>query len=255
MSHRTILIDGDIIVYQQASLHQTDVEWSEGITSTLTFDGQAQKAALDQVERYIELLKADAAIVCLSDAKRNWRKKVFPEYKANRKNVARPILYDRMREILADRYEVSQLPWLEADDLMGLMSTDHSLVKGEAIIVSIDKDMRTVPGKLFNPRKADLGVQQISEEEADLAFYMQVLTGDPTDGYYGVKGIGPKKAEKILLEAEETHQGFWRAIVQAYEAAGMTEGDALVMARVARIIRKGEYDMDTKTVTLWKPKK
>jgi hypothetical protein len=54
------------------------------------FEGQAQRAALDQVERYIELLKADAALVCLSDAKRNWRKKVFPEYKANRKNVAGP---------------------------------------------------------------------------------------------------------------------------------------------------------------------
>jgi hypothetical protein len=36
MSHRTILIDGDIIVYQQAVIHQADVEWSEGVTSTLT---------------------------------------------------------------------------------------------------------------------------------------------------------------------------------------------------------------------------
>jgi DNA polymerase-1 len=43
----------------------------------------------------------------------------------------------------------------------------------------------------------------------------------------------------------------WKIVVKAYEKAGMNEQDALQQARVARILRHGEYDKKTGEVKLW----
>jgi len=43
--------------------------------------------------------------------------------------------------------------------------------------------------------------------------------------------------------------------VDAYKAKGETEYEALLTARLARILRDGDYDFDTHEVTLWTPKK
>ena len=67
----------------------------------------------------------------------------------------------------------------------------------DCIIASIDKDFGTIPGSHFNWSK-DIGVTSVDEKEADYNFYLQVLTGDATDGYAGCPGIGPKRAERLL---------------------------------------------------------
>ena len=53
-----------------------------------------------------------------------------------------------------------------------------------------------VPGHHYNPTKKEK--YWISEEEGIRNFYKQILTGDTVDNIKGLKGIGPKKAEKIL---------------------------------------------------------
>ena len=98
-----------------------------------------------------------------------------------------------------DRYRTERLHGLEADDLLGILAT--TLPKySDAIVVSLDKDLRTIPGRHLNPSKetSPAVVRVITELEADTAWLMQTLMGDSTDGYTGVPGIGPKKAEKIL---------------------------------------------------------
>jgi DNA polymerase-1 len=42
-------------------------------------------------------------------------------------------------------------------------------------------------------------------------------------------------------------------VVAAFESKGLTEEDALVQARVARICRASDYDFKTKEVKLWNP--
>ena len=73
---------------------------------------------------------------------------------------------------------------------------------------------------------------EISEADADRYFLTQVLTGDITDSYKGVPGIGPKKAEAIL--GPRPH---WGAVEKAYIDAGLTRDDAITQARLARILR------------------
>ena len=74
------------------------------------------------------------------------------------------------------------MPTLEADDAMGIYATKHP----GNIIVSPDKDMRQIPGKLYNMDE----VIDITPEDGMQWHYIQTLAGDQTDGYSGVPGIG-----------------------------------------------------------------
>ena len=73
--------------------------------------------------------------------------------------------------------------------------------------------------------------------------------GDTTDGFSGLKGCGPMTAKKLL----EKNGATWKTVVDAYEAKGFTADDALMTARLARILQHGDYDFDTNEVTLWNP--
>jgi predicted methyltransferase len=66
------------------------------------------------------------------------------------------------------------------------------------IVISVDKDLDCIEGKHYNPRK-DL-VYTVNEDDANYNYWKQIIMGDSTDNIPGVPGIGPKKAEKLLLE-------------------------------------------------------
>ena len=115
----------------------------------------------------------------------------------------------------------------------------------------LDKDLQQIAGKHYNIDKPDQGITEVTSHQATLFFYTQVLTGDTTDGYSGCPGVGPKSAAKIL-EGATTHFEAWQRIIQAYEKAGLTEDNALLQARLARILRYGEYSL-SQGATLWTP--
>jgi DNA polymerase-1 len=85
-----------------------------------------------------------------------------------------------------------------------------------------------------------------SLEEADKHFLMQCLTGDLTDGYSGLKGYGPKTAEKLLGQRPA-----WSLVEKAYLDAGLTKEDALTQARLARILRWEDWDAKKKKPILY----
>ena len=99
-------------------------------------------------------------------------------------------------------------PNIEADDTMGIIQT---ATDEDSVIVTVDKDLLQIPGKMYNPVKDTHHVT--TPEEGWHLFLTQWLTGDSTDGYPGLKGIGPKKAKKIITEADDPV----RAIVDLYE--------------------------------------
>ena len=113
------------------------------------------------------------------------------------------------------------------------------------IIVSPDKDMRQIPGKLYDFKET----VEITPDQGAKWHLIQTLAGDNTDGYSGVPGIGVKKAEKIFEEKGYT----WKAVVETFEEKDMTEEDALCNARLARILTSEDYNFDTKEPILWTP--
>ena len=175
-----------------------------------------------------------------------WNQYDVPEYKANRKGGRKPLGYNQLEKYLRDKYEAVSYPTLEADDVIGILATDKTYHIN--YVASIDKDMKTIPCIYYN---MDTEIKtNINEETADFNFYIQVLTGDTVDNYKGCPGIGPKKANN-LLEGQKPAD-YWGIIVQAYKAVGLTEEDALVQARVARILRCEDYEKGG--VKLWNPK-
>lgn len=241
-----LLLDGDMIAYRNAFAVQTTYTWSDEVSSITTDLPAARRNVVIQIEALKENLKADEVVIALSDPEANWRKEIYPAYKANRKEKRKPELLSAMRDLLRETYKTWERPTLEADDVLGILSTANigSLRGYRKIIVSDDKDFLTVPGWLF--RKGML--IQVDEVSADRHHLVQTLTGDPVDGYPGCRGIGPQRAKKIL-DLEHS----WEAVVAAYEAAGSDEETALTMARVARICRASEYNFTERKVKLWQP--
>lgn len=127
-------------------------------------------------------------------------------YKQNRGR--KPYYYKFARDYIADNYHVVYANGQESDDELGI-----AMLKG-GLCVSMDKDMRTVPGLLYDPYKGVL--YDISREEADRNFYTQLLVGDRADNCAGVYGIGPVKAGKILEGASDKKDMLYR-VLATYE--------------------------------------
>lgn len=255
---RVLLIDADVLAYKMAAKIEQAVEWEPGYW-TWHCDEFAVKDAIDaEIEHLREALDADDHKLCLTDSDGNFRKTVLPSYKSNRASVKKPLVLKSIREWLIAERGAYLKPMLEGDDVMGILATWPG-IKGEKIIVSIDKDMKTIPGLYY--RDADSGVVEITEAEADYWHLFQTLTGDVTDGYSGCPGIGPKKAQAILEPFSDTSDrpdlfdpaGAWSRVVEVYEEAGLSEADALQQARVARILRASDYDFKKKEPRLWQP--
>jgi DNA polymerase-1 len=45
----------------------------------------------------------------------------------------------------------------------------------------------------------------------------------------------------------------WSEVLATYEKKGLTYEDALIQARIARILRGDEYNLDTGEMNLWTP--
>ena len=258
---RTVIIDGDVVVYKvaEAVAESFDVDTTEDDEFIYRNIGWCNKKnAIETIETMIDKIitscKGDTCVICLSDMKGNFRKKLNPNYKGNRKNI-KPILYEYLRKYLLDNYKVYEKPNLEADDVMGILATSE-VIKGDKVVWSLDKDFKTIPCKFH---RAKIGSKdesiKISNEEADWWFMYQTLIGDRVDGYEGCKGIGDKKAKKILGEiGEKSLEEMWTLVQKTFEESGYTKDDALLNARMARILRAEDYDFKTKKIKLWELK-
>ena len=206
----------------------------------------------DTIASLCKKFRTDKYILAMTDS-RNWRHSIYPEYKANRKGKISPACLFALREFIvsSDTFRAFQRPLLEADDILGILATSGSRIlkePGERIIVSVDKDMRSIP--CVYHCMSDGITMEIPEEDADRWHMYQTLTGDSADGYPGCRGVGPVKASQIL-EGGHSYEDWWPEVLKAFEKVGMTEEDALVQARIARICRVQDYDFNKKEVKLW----
>ncbi|CUA90992.1 5'-3' exonuclease [Chelatococcus sambhunathii] len=254
---RTLLIDADVLAYQAASVAEKAVEWEPGYWTWHCEWSEVERTFDAKLEEIIQTLDGTDYRLCVTDSEGNFRLGVHPDYKGNRKSVKKPLLLKPFKQYLVDERGAYFKPTLEGDDCMGILATHPKLIKGEKVIVSIDKDMKTIPGPYIRWGTEDAEIVEISGSEADYWFLHQTLTGDTTDGYKGCPGVGPKKADAILGTPEEFAQVpfalAWRAVAEAYEAAGQNEDDAIIQARCARILRHTDYDYKNKRPILWTP--
>ena len=240
-----LALDTDIIIYKSILTTEQEIDWGDDVWTLYTDLKEAQKVFKKQLETIQLRLKSDEILCCLTDAKDNFRKHISPSYKSNRKGTRKPVGYVALVEWVRDTYPSLSKPSLEADDVLGIIATKPEN-KGKVIVVSDDKDLKTVPGKLYRPMQDE--ALDITEADADAFFLQQCLQGDAVDGYGGLKGVGEKTAKKIL-----GIRPVWDSVEQAYIKAGYTRDDALEQARLARILRWTDWDEKKGEPILWTP--
>lgn len=241
---KVALIDADILLYQAACAVEKEIDWGSDMW-TLHSDAREGKMMMDiAIAEIKEATKTKDFILCFSSPN-NWRFRVLADYKANRISTRKPVCYHALKQYSEDTYDTRSYGTLEADDVIGLIATAPG-DETDYIMVSQDKDFKSIPGKHYNPRTQEFFT--IDRQSADRFHLYQTLVGDQTDNYKGCPGVGPVKAENVLTACPN-----WTGVVGCFEKAGLTEEDALVQARVARILRHGEYNKMTCEVKLWTP--
>ena len=180
------LIDSDSYAYAAAHL-------AEG-----TSEQNARQVLNDLIQgTLIDLNTEEYMLFCTGDT--NFRKEIYPEYKANRLDAKKPEHLAACKQHLRTEWKAYESINCEADDLVGIEAMRDPT--RETIIVSVDKDLNTIPGWHYNPKKKERYL--VSPRDALRFFYYQLLVGDSADNIKGAKGIGPKKAERILETAFE----------------------------------------------------
>ena len=236
-----LLIDADFIVYKSCAAAETEIDWGNDVIMVTSKFSDAMQAVNRELAKIKTKFMWDVPEVILffSDST-NFRKKILPEYKGHR-NRKKPCGYKRVINALKNNYEVIIMPTLEADDSMGIYATKNP----DNIICSPDKDMRQIPGKLYDLDEITL----ISDTDGAKWHLVQSLAGDQTDGYSGLSGVGVKRATTLF----ESKGYSWKTVVEAFEEKGFTQEDALLNARLARILTVDDYDFKNNKPIPWTP--
>lgn len=267
---RVLLIDGDIVIFRACAALEFEMELDTlgGTVVAYHIDPEEVLAYIDgYIAELEERFNAEFSIFTWTD-KTNWRKEVLPTYKSNRKGNRLPLhLYQTKMKVAGNKsYNPFQWDTFEADDVMGILATDPDfLPEYEKVIVSDDKDMRTIPTLVAKLKSDDDEATYVTYEEANKWWLTQTLAGDTTDGYTGCPSIGLKTAQEMLDDGvafEKSYHTFksgkrkgeteerwvkvpakslWHTVVSCFEKAGLTEADAKVQATVARILRHEDF--------------
>lgn len=161
-------------------------------------------------------LEPSFSIVVVLSGSKNFRMDKYPDYKANRIGRERPLYLGMARQHLKNKFITQESVGQEGDDLCGILSGE------DTVVCSSDKDFLTLPGWLYNIMQDKFIL--ISEHRSWINFYTQIMVGDTADNVQGLPGVGPVKAGKIL-EGLETKQEMLKAVIEAFWAKGLSEGD------------------------------
>jgi DNA polymerase-1 len=235
-----LLVDADYIVYKSCAACETEIDWGNDIIMVISKFSEAYKAVQRELKKITDVFPFSPAPILFFSDSVNFRKLILSEYKGHR-NRKKPCGYRRVINELKTEYEVITMPSLEADDAMGIYATQYP----GNVIVSPDKDMRQIPGKLYNMDET----VNITPEQGMKWHFIQTLAGDQTDGYSGVPGIGVKRAEALFAKEGYT----WETIVTAFSEKDLGEDIALQNARLAKILTVDDYDFGRKEPILWQP--
>jgi 5'-3' exonuclease len=245
MPRQILLIDGDQYLYRACSGVARDVKWDDENHVWAANEVEAWDVLVTSLNGIFDHFNNRDHVIALGEAP-YFRHDLHPEYKGGRS--VKPLGYLDVKARLREEYKCVSFPRLEADDVMGILATKPG--PAEKIIVARDKDMKTLPAKIWDGRTFEV----VSEDQADYWHMYQTLTGDVTDGYKGCPGVGPVKARAVLAsKPEEGPEVVWPLVVEAYTKAGLTEADALRNARLARILRWSDWDSVNKVPILWTP--
>jgi DNA polymerase-1 len=236
-----LLIDADFTVYKCCAAAETEIDFGDDVIVVTSKFSEAYACVMREIKKIQRHFGSFDDIILFFSSPDNFRKKIQGDYKGHR-NRKKPCAYKRVINKLKTEFEVITMPTLEADDAMGIYATKYP----GNIIVSPDKDMRQIPGMLYNLEESTL----INPEDGAKWHLVQSAAGDNTDGYSGIPGIGIKRATQMFEEKGWS----WKTLKEAFKEKGLSEDVALMNARLAKILTTDDYDHEKGEPVLWSPK-
>ena len=215
MAPRLFLIDGYALIYRAFfAMISRPLRTSKGENTSAAW------GVANFLLRLREKYRPDY-VAWINDAGTSFREARYPDYKSTREKLDEELQADfdraleRIRTLLAAfRVPLVIVPGYEADDVIGTLATAAADRGVQAVIVSGDKDFYQLVGPrvaLLNPgRGGPAAVEETWVDESNANERLGVppsqvvdylaLVGDSSDNVPGVKGIGEKGAQKLLLE-------------------------------------------------------
>jgi 5'-3' exonuclease len=204
------IIDADYIIYKVCYITNEE-------SSVKLLVGNIIKTLLNEVKctHYVAVL-----------TKSNFRTKINSSYKANRPD--KPLLHKAVFDCIINDYNGFYEDLLEADDVCAIL---HTRLGDMSLLISPDKDLRTVTGLIYDPNKKqyhvvdDLGYLRLSDDRKKLLgcglklFYAQMIMGDMTDGVKGLPKLGLIASYNLLNELDsiqDLHSTVFNKYIEIY---------------------------------------
>jgi 5'-3' exonuclease len=188
----TALIDGDLVAYRcSAACENEDV-------------GIALWQTTEMLNRLVYETNA-IQYKCFLSGSDNFRYAIYPDYKANRRDVPRPRHLQAVREHLVTFHNSVVTDGIEADDALGI----EQCLSEDTLIISIDKDLLMIPGQHYafeQTGTSSKGLRwckppkftNVSPLDGLRNFYYQLIMGDRADNIPGYDGKMRAKVPQFL---------------------------------------------------------
>ncbi len=202
-----LLIDGNALMHR--SFHALPV-----FTNSKGFPTNVIYGFFSILQKTVTDFKPSHLIVCFDTPKPTFRNDLLKEYQMQRPEIdnAFKMQIPHLKEALhkAGVFHIEKDGY-EADDLIGTLAHKFKEKDINVLILSGDKDiLQLVNDSVFviNPQGGLFSIKLYTPDEVRKKFNLEPeqipdlkgLMGDSSDNYKGAKGIGPKTAEKLLLE-------------------------------------------------------
>lgn len=182
------------------------------LTNSKNMPTNALYGFLSMSMKLLRDVKPDYLVYCFDRKEPSFRNELYEDYKANREempdDLQPQIPYLKKLATAMGLAQVEQQGY-EADDMIGTLTMLGVQNKMQVVIVSGDKDFAQLvrPGVSIYDTMKDVrmdadGVQAKFGVRPDQMIDYQAMVGDSSDNVPGVRGIGPKGAEKLLKEFE-----------------------------------------------------
>jgi 5'-3' exonuclease len=223
-SKRVLLIDADSIMYTATYFPEDSLIEFPTEEEQLEEAKYRVRTKLQEIQSNVEEWFNIVQTYIFIGGKNNFRYKIFPEYKANRKNVIKSPLLPFIREYMIEELKAIESHGGEADDYIIDAISESS---GNCVVSSIDKDVLyyspNTPLYDYRGYNDVLGeFKYITDKESRLARATQIVTGDSTDGVPGAKGVGKAWCDKNM-HINMTDYQFIKAIFLAYLKANKND--------------------------------
>lgn len=211
-----LLVDADSLMYSSCTCKKDESELGDGYIHDIDSASHKFDELMQGIVNHLEEgfgFTINNYLLFL-EGPGNFRYFFYPDYKKNRRDREKPPLLGAMYEWVKQNHPCFISYNVESDDTIAATVEKYSDI--DFVVASQDKDALTYKGVVYNYHFMHRDVTVIEEKDALYNFYTQMLTGDSADFVKGIKGIGEKKAKKILQGCSDIEWSYINRVYRAY---------------------------------------